>query len=268
MRDRIFPNVRKESSQLGSFAFPGTRNSGFASRSGLCSTLCMATKILLTGCTKGLGRAMTRGFIEAGATVAGIGRDQSALSELSERYAAPHRFDAVDVSDDDSVKAYAEKVLIEWGIPVLLINNAATINRNAPLWEIPDEEIDQLLRINLKGVVSMMRYFLPPMNEAGRGVVVNFSSGWGRSTAPKVAPYCMSKWGIEGLSQATSQEVADGVAVVALNPGIIDTPMLRSCFGKGAAGHETPEVWAERAVPMILELSASDNGASLSVGVA
>jgi len=225
----------------------------------------MVQKILLTGCTKGLGRAMTHGFIESGTTVAGLGRDEAALAELRATYPAPHRFDAVDVSDDDSVKTYAEKVLTEWGTPDLLINNAATINRNAPLWEISDEEIDQLLRINLKGVVSMMRYILPAMNEAGHGIVVNFSSGWGRSTAPKVAPYCMSKWGIEGLSQATALEVADGVAVVALNPGIIDTPMLRSCFGEGAAGHEPPEAWAKRAVPKILGLSASDNGASLSV---
>jgi NAD(P)-dependent dehydrogenase (short-subunit alcohol dehydrogenase family) len=75
----------------------------------------------------------------------------------------------------------------------------------------------------------------------------------------------MSKWGIEGLSQAVAQEVADGVAVIALNPGIIDTPMLRSCFGEGAAAHQDPKAWAESAVPMLLNFSANDNGASLSV---
>lgn len=225
----------------------------------------MAKKIIVTGCTKGLGRAMTEGFIAAGATVAGIGRDKEALSDLSKRYAAPHRFDPVDVSEDIAVRNYLEGILSDWGTPDLLINNAAIINRNAPLWEISNEEIDQLLRINLKGVVSTMRYVLPAMNAAKRGVVVNFSSGWGRSTAPNVAPYCMTKWGIEGLSQAARQEVAEGVAVVALNPGIIDTPMLRSCFGEGAAAHETPEAWAKRAVPFILGLDAKDSGASLSV---
>ncbi|PXA05540.1 oxidoreductase [Coraliomargarita sinensis] len=226
----------------------------------------MSQKILVTGCTGGLGLAMVHSFIESGATVAGLGRNQSKLAELRETYPSPHRFDAVDVSDDQAVRAYAEKVLTDWGSPDLLINNAAIINRNAPLWEIPDDEIDQLLRINLKGVASTMRYLLPAMNDAQHGVVVNLSSGWGRSTAPNVAPYCMSKWGIEGLSRAVSQEVADGVAVVALNPGIIDTPMLRACFGEGAAGHQSPESWAKRAVPMILKLRAQDNGASLSVG--
>lgn len=208
---------------------------------------------------------MTAGFIEADALVAGLGRDASALRELRQCHPAPHRFDAIDVSDDAAVKAYAEQLLAEWGTPDLLINNAAMINRNAPIWEIPDAEIDQLLRINLKGVVSTMRYILPEMNARGSGVVVNFSSGWGRSTSPSVAPYCMSKWGIEGLSQAVAQEVADGVAVVALNPGVIDTPMLRACFGEGAAAHQDPENWATRAVPMILGFGAGDNGSSLSV---
>ena len=59
--------------------------------------------------------------------------------------------------------------------------------------------------------------------------------------------------------------MADGVAVVALNPGVIDTPMLRSCFGEGAAGHQDPESWAKRAVPMILGFGAEDNGSSPSV---
>lgn len=225
----------------------------------------MEQKILVTGCTKGLGLAMTHGFIQSGATVAGLGRDQAALDELRSAYPAPHRFDAVDVSCDDAVKAYTEPLVAEWGTPDILVNNAAIVNRNAPIWEIPDSEIDQLLRINLKGVVSMMRYILPAMNRAGHGIVVNFSSGWGRSTSPQVAPYCMSKWGIEGLSQATAQEVERGVAVVALNPGIIDTAMLRSCFGDGAAAHDRPEVWAERAVPMILGLGPGDSGSSFSV---
>ena len=225
----------------------------------------MSKKIILTGCTSGLGLAMVHGFAERGATVAGLGRNETTLAELRADYPSPHRFDAVDVSCDDKVRSYAEHLLEDWGVPDLLINNAAIINRNAPIWAISDEEIDQLLRTNLKGVVTTMRYFLPRMNSRGSGLVVNFSSGWGRSTSPNVAPYCMSKWGIEGLSRATAQEVTDGVAVLALNPGIIDTPMLRSCFGEGAAGHQSPKEWARAAVPLILSFGSRDNGSSPSV---
>ena len=109
-----------------------------------------------------------------------------------------------------------------------------------------------------------MRYFLPAMEERGKGVVVNFSSGWGRSTSPEVAPYCASKWAVEGLSQAVSGEVSSGIAVVALNPGIIDTDMLRSCFGEAASGYPDADAWASHATPFLEGLNASDNGRSLT----
>jgi NAD(P)-dependent dehydrogenase (short-subunit alcohol dehydrogenase family) len=98
-----------------------------------------------------------------------------------------------------------------------------------------------------------------------QGVIVNFSSGWGRSTSPEVAPYCASKWAIEGLTQALAQELPPGMAAVPLNPGIIDTDMLRSCFGEGAAGYPSPEEWAQVAVPFLLGLGSKDNGKPLTV---
>jgi NAD(P)-dependent dehydrogenase (short-subunit alcohol dehydrogenase family) len=98
-----------------------------------------------------------------------------------------------------------------------------------------------------------------------RGVIVNFSSGWGRSTSPKVAPYCATKWAIEGLTQALAQELPKGMAAVPLNPGIINTDMLQSCFGKSAHSYPSPADWSRTAVPFLLNLAAADNGESLSV---
>ena len=112
------------------------------------------------------------------------------------------------------------------GPPDLLLNNAAIINQNAPLWKVPSDEFSQLIDINIKGVANIVRHIIPSMIEAGSGVVVNFSSYWGRSTSSEVAPYCASKWAIEGLSQALAQELPHGMAAVALNPGIINT----SCY--------------------------------------
>ena len=97
------------------------------------------------------------------------------------------------------------------------------------------------------------------------GVIVNFSSGWGRSTDAEVAPYCATKWAIEGLTQALAQELPEGMAAVPLNPGIIDTDMLRSCFGGSASSYPSPLEWAKRAVPFLLKLGPKDNGRSLSV---
>ena len=107
--------------------------------------------------------------------------------------------------------------------------------------------------------------YVPAMVAAGRGVVANFSSYWGRSTSPEVAPYCASKWAMEGLSQALAQELPPGMAAVALNPGIINTEMLQSCFGSGAASYPTAEHWAALAVPFLAGLGPSDNGESLTV---
>ena len=114
-------------------------------------------------------------------------------------------------------------------------------------------------------VANVLRHALPVMIDRGMGVAVNFSSGWGRSTSPEVAPYCATKWAIEGLTQSLAEELPGGVAAVALNPGVIDTDMLRSAWGDGAAAYPDPEEWARRAVPFLEKLGAGDNGGALSV---
>jgi NAD(P)-dependent dehydrogenase (short-subunit alcohol dehydrogenase family) len=103
------------------------------------------------------------------------------------------------------------------------------------------------------------------MVEAKRGVIVNLSSGWGRSTSPEVAPYCASKWAIEGLTKALAQELPAGMAAVPLNPGVINTEMLQKCFGSDADRYPAAQEWAKQAAPFILSLGAKDNGLSLSV---
>jgi NAD(P)-dependent dehydrogenase (short-subunit alcohol dehydrogenase family) len=104
------------------------------------------------------------------------------------------------------------------------------------------------------------------MLERGHGVIVNFSSGWGRGTDPEVAPYCATKWAMEGLTKALAQELPRGMAAIPLSPGIIDTDMLRSCFGGDADMYPQPEEWARTAVPYLLALGPGDTGKSLTVG--
>lgn len=220
--------------------------------------------IVLTGATRGLGRAMVDKFIALGHTVAGCGRSRDIIDQLRRRYKPPHVFTALDVAQEDLVEPWAARILSTHGAPDLLLNNAAIINANAPLWQVPAEEFDKLVDINIKGVANVIRHIVPAMVARKSGVIVNFSSGWGRSAAPEVAPYCASKWAIEGLTQALAQELPKGMAAVPLNPGIIDTDMLRSCFGGSASAYPTPEEWSEKAVPFILGLGQRDNGKALS----
>ncbi len=145
-----------------------------------------------------------------------------------------------------------------------MLNNAGVINRNARLWEISAREFSQVMDVNIKGIANVIRHFVPGMVKRKRGVIVNFSSGWGRSTDAEVAPYCASKWAIEGLTQAFAQELPSGMAAVALNPGIINTEMLQSCFGGSASGYPSPAEWARSAVPFLLKLGPGDNGKPLT----
>ena len=222
-------------------------------------------RIVLTGVSRGLGRALVEGFVAGGHVVWGCARSAAAVAELAARHGPPQDFAVVDVAETAAVAAWAERFLAAHGAPDLLINNAALINRNAPLWEVPATEFDRVMDVNLKGVANVIRHFVPAMVARRRGVIVNLSSGWGRSTDAEVAPYCATKWGIEGLTQALAQELPAGMAAVPLNPGIIDTDMLRSCFGGAAASYPSPAAWAERAVPFLLGLGPAANGKPLTV---
>jgi NAD(P)-dependent dehydrogenase (short-subunit alcohol dehydrogenase family) len=222
-------------------------------------------RIVITGATRGIGRALTARFAELGHTVIGCGRSESGTDELSAAFGDPHRFDAVDVAEWSEVESWAQEVLSEMPPPDLLINNAGVINRNAPLWEVPAEEFSKVLDVNVDGTANAIRAFLPAMIENGRGIIVNMSSGWGRSTSPDVAPYCASKWAIEGLTQALSQELPSGLAAIAVSPGVVDTDMLRSCWADSAAACPSPEKWAPGAADFLLSLTTRHNGQSVSV---
>jgi len=220
--------------------------------------------ILITGVTRGLGRAMADSFVRLGHTVVGCARSSQAIKTLREAIGEPHDFYPVNVASDDEVKTWASLVLNKHGAPDLLLNNAAIINANARLWEVSAREFSEVVDTNLKGVANIIRHFAPAMVRRKAGVIVNFSSGWGRSTDAEVAPYCATKWAVEGLTQSLAQELPAGMAAVALNPGIINTDMLRSSFGGSAASYPSPAQWAEAAVPFLLRLTSRDNGAQLT----
>jgi NAD(P)-dependent dehydrogenase (short-subunit alcohol dehydrogenase family) len=91
-------------------------------------------RIVLTGVTRGVGRALLDRFSTAGHVVLGCGRSAQAIAELQQQFPSPHHFAAVDISDEGAVRRWAEALLAAGDPPDLLINNAAIINPNAPLW--------------------------------------------------------------------------------------------------------------------------------------
>lgn len=221
--------------------------------------------IVVTGVTRGLGHSLVPHFTSAGHIVAGCGRSASHIEALRQEFGSPHLFESIDVRDATAIEAWAKRVIDTIGSPDLLVNNAAITNTPAPLWEVPASEFDMVFDVNVKGVANVIRAFVPAMVKRKSGVIVNLSSGWGRSTSPSVAPYCATKFAIEGLTHALAQELPRGMAAVPLNPGIIDTDMLRVAWGNGAASYPKAEQWATRAAPFLLALGPKDNGRSLTV---
>ncbi|CAI8615848.1 unnamed protein product [Vicia faba] len=227
--------------------------------------------VLITGVSKGLGRALAIELANRGHTIIGCSRAQEKLDSL-ESLLTPnnnqHLFLNADVTCNNSVAEMARIVMEKnGGPPDMIVNGAGTINTNKKMWEVPAEEFDLVMDTNLKGSANVLRHFIPVMlkKNEGEGIIVNMSSGWGRSGAALVAPYCASKWAIEGLTKSVAKELPQGMAVVALNPGVINTDMLASCFGASASMYQSPQLWALKAATMILNLTPADNGASLSV---
>jgi NAD(P)-dependent dehydrogenase (short-subunit alcohol dehydrogenase family) len=221
--------------------------------------------VVITGVTKGLGRAMLERFSEAGWLVVGCGRSAREIEVLRERFGAKHDFQVVDVADHRAVADWGEKVCARYGPPHLLINNASIVNKSAPLWTVSAEEFSAVMNVNISGVVNVIRAFVPVMVEQKRGVIVNISSYWGRIGEAMVAPYCASKFAIEGLTQSLAKELPEGMAAVALDPGgSIDTQMLRACAPEEVADSPTPDAWSSVAVPYMLTIGPQDNGKSLT----
>ncbi|KAG8368920.1 hypothetical protein BUALT_Bualt15G0096600 [Buddleja alternifolia] len=230
--------------------------------------------VLITGVSRGLGKALALELAKRGHTVIGCSRTPEKLSSLQSELAAAsekisknnkHLIMNVDVRSNSSVEELARAVVEKKAVPDIIVNNAGTINRNNRIWEVPVDEFDTVIDTNIKGTANVLRHFIPLMIENKHGIIVNMSSGWGRSAAAQVAPYCASKWAVEGLTRAVAKELPPGMAVVALSPGVVNTEMLQTCFGSSAALYPTPESWAPKAATLILHLTVGDNGASLTV---
>ena len=125
-----------------------------------------------------------------------------------------------------------------------------------------------MLSVNIAGVANVIRAFVPAMVERGSGTIVNLSSGWGRSVAPEVAPYCATKWAIEGLTKALAAELPGGHGRRGRSTPASST---RTCCASASpdSASSYPEgrtTGPKTAAPFILGLGPRDNGKSASVG--
>jgi NAD(P)-dependent dehydrogenase (short-subunit alcohol dehydrogenase family) len=220
--------------------------------------------IVITGVTRGLGRAMVHEFVRLGHTVLGCARTKREIEELTLLYPGQD-FQTVDVASDGQVSRWAERLIAKYGPPDFLLNNAAVINLKAALWAVNIQEFSDEIDINIKGTVNVIRHFVPSMISRTHGVIVNFTSRWGTKCEKYMAPYCATKWAVVALTRTLAEELKpEGVAVVGLNPGVVKTGMLERYLGSGTAvlmsSYPTSSEWARIAVPFILRLNLNDSG--------
>ena len=230
--------------------------------------------VVLTGCTRGIGRALAERFAADGHTVCGCGRSEEELNELRSSLGGRHVFARADVTREAQVDKWADAVFRDVGVPDLLIHNAGLINDAAPLWDVPADRCDAVIAVSAGGAAALARHFLPRMIAAAKKdrqprTVVALSSGWGRSAEAGVAPYNAAKFAVEGLTKALAKDLekaAPGLfCAVPFSPGVVETDMTRGNWGDDAARYPDPADFADRAVPFLLALTPDRTGESVTV---
>jgi NAD(P)-dependent dehydrogenase (short-subunit alcohol dehydrogenase family) len=198
--------------------------------------------VLITGASRGIGRAIAQGLAEAGASIALASRTQSDLLKIAEEIRAlggrAETFPA-DVACVTEIQRLVHDVLVGMGQIDILVN-VAGVNRRAPSAEITEEDWDTVVDLNLKGLFftsqAIGRYWIETRRFAaehnrGKGKIINVGSIAGEMGSRRRAPYTASKSGVSGVTRTLAVEWAtEGVCVNCLAPGYIETELTKPLF--------------------------------------
>jgi NAD(P)-dependent dehydrogenase (short-subunit alcohol dehydrogenase family) len=179
----------------------------------------MTQRWLITGCSRGIGRALAHAVLEAGYRLIATAREPAQLADLVMRYGDAVRVQALDVTDTDAAEAAVRAARDQFGGLDVLVNNAGYGN----VGSVEDTGLDEFRReieTNLFGTIIVTKAAIPLMREQRRGHIIQFSSVGGRIGAPGRAPYSAAKWAVEGFSESLAREMAlVGVKVTIIEPG-------------------------------------------------
>jgi NAD(P)-dependent dehydrogenase (short-subunit alcohol dehydrogenase family) len=192
---------------------------------------------LITGAGRGIGRSIALAFAEEGADVVLAARSRDQLEQVAEEVRGQDRHAlavACDVSSPEDVKKLKQDVQKTFNHLDILVNNAG-ISKRSKFLEYDDETWLEVIRVNLFGVYLCSKAFLPMMQQAGAGRIINMASTAGKSPVPFNTAYSASKHGVLGLTKSLASEVAvsgyPGITVNAICPFFVDTDMFRGPQG-------------------------------------
>ncbi len=174
---------------------------------------------LVTGAASGIGRACARQLAAEGLRVAAVDLQTAGLETIADEMASVH---TLDVSDYGAVAATVAEI---GGVDVV-VNSAGIVGPQLPIWEMPLEDWDRTLAVNLNGTFNTIKATIGGMRQRGWGRIVNIASIAGKEGNPNMVGYSASKAAVIGLTKSVGKEVArDGILVNAVAPAVIATPM-------------------------------------------
>ncbi len=205
--------------------------------------------VLVTGTSRGLGRALVDALCGAGVPVVSVSRQPGNASGRAEGPFQARTFSA-DITDTPTVDRELDRLFGEWGVPAMVVHNAGVLRYRGVQWEEPEESVRETLDVNITAPVLWVARIVPEMVKAGLGGQVFLSSTVGRDNRTGWGSYALSKWAIEALSANLSRELPEPLYSFTLNPGPVETEMRRKAYpGKDPANPRPPAVVAR---PMAL----------------
>lgn len=223
---------------------------------------------IVTGGNRGIGKAIAITLAKEGCNIFIAARDQKKMKE-AEKEIKNSGVNVLtikcDVRNSKDVKKVVEETMKKIGRIDILVNNAGVAYYKT-LVETTEQEYDEIMDVNVKGIFLFTKNVLPIMIKQHNGVIVNISSGAGKSGFANLAAYCASKFAVNGFTEALAEEVGDyGIRVYAVCPGTVDTDMVRNIPAFRYIPKLKPEDVAKKVVDLCLPRCTTPSGSAVDV---